>query len=479
MLHCSTHSIAASRLLALLLLTPAASACAGLNAPTLLGPGSTNAPGPELGAQTIYLRWQAVPGAGGYSVFLRDLRTKEVRRFSVAWDATDLELTLASGDAYRWNMAAMAGTNLGAFSETRYFHIRLEPDRPVVTEVSPSPVPAIDTPQVFTVYGLNFMHGSEVILRQKDSGETFRNRKQIYRDYRFLSIRPDFTSVPGHWSVEVINPGGLSSGEFPFAVVSPDQIPAWRWWRGAAPWAWAALLAFCTAAWFWWWTARRRLPRAVAATRHQTQREERARFVRDLHDRASADIAYLAQLADETSLESSAFPPTVRERARELAAAARDAETAIGDLLWAADPASEHLPQLAAHLRAQLRERLKPHGIEPDFSAWPAPIPDLAVSAAVVGQVMHLCHEVLNNVVKHARATKLATGLAVDDTSLTLAFRDNGQGLQPRSQPAGGRGLANMRARVQRLGGSVQIKSAPGQGTEVTIRLPLEHDGIQ
>ena len=451
--------------------------CPALEAPVPLYPGTTNAPGPELEAQTISLRWALVPGATGYRVFLRDLTADTVTPYDALPTDTSLLLTLVTGDSYRWNMAALVGTNLGALSETLSFRIKLTSLKPLITEVSPYPVPAIDTPQVFTVHGNDIKRGCEVILRDEQTGETFRNMKQIHHHYRFTSILANFTSDPSHWSVEIINPGGFSSGKFYFPVVPADRIPAWRWWRSGWPWAWGGLIALCaTGAWLWW-TARRRLPRAVAWMRQQTQREERGRLVRDLHDRASADIAYLAQLADETSIQSASLPAEVRQRARELAAAAREADTAISDVLWAADPQSERLPQLAARLRARIRDRLKPHGIEPDFSAWPAPVPNLGVNAAVSSQALHLCHEVLNNVVKHARATKLVTGIGVEEGWLTLTFRDNGQGFQPHSPSAGRRGLTNMRDRVQRLGGSVELNSASGQGTEVIIRLPLEQDG--
>jgi signal transduction histidine kinase len=461
-------------LLVLLLLLPGT--CPGLTAPVLIGPGAPNAPGPELEAQTVHLQWQPAEGAGGYRVFVRDLTAGTAQPYDLSPTDTELAATLVGGDRYGWDMAALAGTNEGPLSGTLYFQIKLAPEKPQITGVSPFPVPAIDAAQVFTVHGNSLMRGSEVVLRQRDSGETFRGRKQIHRHYRFVSILADFTSDPGHWSVEVINPGGLSSGEFYFPVVPASQIPAWRWWRSGWPWAWAGLIAFCTTGTFWWWTARRRLPRALATMRDQTQREERQRLVRDLHDRASADIARLAQLADEAALQSTSFPAAAQQCAREIAAAARDAETAIGDLLWAADPQSERLPQLAARLRVRIRDRLKPHGVEPDFSAWPAPVPNRAVNAAVASQILHLSHEVLNNVVKHARATKLVSEICVDGDWLVLGFRDNGQGFQPHSQPAGGRGLANMRARVQRFGGSVELKFMSGQGTEVIIRLPLGQD---
>jgi signal transduction histidine kinase len=86
---------------------------------------------------------------------------------------------------------------------------------------------------------------------------------------------------------------------------------------------------------------------------------------------------------------------------------------------------------------------------------------------------LYLCHEVLNNVIKHAEATNLFCTLFVEGGSLVLRFRDDGRGFQIDDQPKGRRGLANIRARVQRLRGSVEMRSAPNEGTELAIRLPL------
>lgn len=463
--------------LCLLLLATALARADELPAPVLIGPGSTNAPGPEMEAQTLHLNWLPVQRATGYRVSIRALTTDELKAHFLVPTATNLLLTLIPGEKYRWNMAAMLNTNLGAVSETLYFQIKLGVSRPRITAVSPFPVPAIDFPQVFTVYGYDILPGCQVILRHKDSGETFRDLQFVNRKYRCVSVLANFTSVPANWSVEVVDPGGYSTGQFDFPAVTPEQIPSWRWWRSGKPWAIGGFLLFSIAATGWWWTAGRRLPREVAWMRHQTEREERERLVRNLHDRASADISLLAHLADDALSEAKNLLPETQNRIRDLHSAARDAETAINDLILVADPKSQRVPQLAGHLRGRVRERLQPHGIDTSFSIAPVPLPNLAIGAAATNEVLYVCHEILNNVLKHAHATKLETKFAVEEDRFVLNFRDNGKGFHPHSLPAGRRGLTNLRARVKALGGFFDLKSAPGEGTEVTVSLPLEHDG--
>lgn len=447
-----------------------------LEPPPVIAPGTTNAPGPMLEASTVQFRWNPVENATGYLISVRDVTTDRLEMFEAPGGATVRPVTLILGDDYRWNMRAVSLTSTSEFSETLHFQIKLLPIKPTVTGVSPFPALAIDGPQVLTIHGANFARGCEVILRVRETGGVYPGRVPGFHRHRLLSITPDLSSTPGNWTVEVINPGGFTSGEFPFPCLPPERIAAWRWWRSGWPWACGGLAACCFLSLGWWRTARCRLPQALATERTRTRREERDRLVRDLHDRASADVSHLAQLADLTLSESAALPSATQDRLRELHAGARDAETAIGDLLWAADAQNERLPQLAARLRVRIRERLQPHGVEPDFTSWPAPVPALALSAAVSGQLLHLSHEVLNNVVKHAQATKLVCTLTLADGAFVLGFQDNGRGFRPDALPAGRRGLANLRSRVQTLGGTLQIQSAPGAGTEITVRLPLEQN---
>jgi signal transduction histidine kinase/putative methionine-R-sulfoxide reductase with GAF domain len=96
-----------------------------------------------------------------------------------------------------------------------------------------------------------------------------------------------------------------------------------------------------------------------------------------------------------------------------------------------------------------------------------------------------IVQEALNNVVKHAYARHVAITLRVGNGSTHLAVRDDGQGytLEPavgadrlRSRALGGFGLRIMRERVEALGGRIDVISAPGQGTIVSVRLPQEDE---
>jgi signal transduction histidine kinase len=86
----------------------------------------------------------------------------------------------------------------------------------------------------------------------------------------------------------------------------------------------------------------------------------------------------------------------------------------------------------------------------------------------------HIAQEALNNVLKHARAWHVAIHLTFNPTTVQLRIRDDGCGFDPRAAAqGGGLGLRGITERVAQLAGTVQIESAPGAGTCITIEVPL------
>ncbi|NCT82712.1 MAG: histidine kinase [Comamonadaceae bacterium] len=83
-----------------------------------------------------------------------------------------------------------------------------------------------------------------------------------------------------------------------------------------------------------------------------------------------------------------------------------------------------------------------------------------------------LVQEALTNVLRHAKARQVRVSLNQADDWLQLHIRDDGQGFNPEAVGAGHHGLLGMRYRIESLGGTLQLLSAPGRGTLVLARLP-------
>ena len=97
-----------------------------------------------------------------------------------------------------------------------------------------------------------------------------------------------------------------------------------------------------------------------------------------------------------------------------------------------------------------------------------------------VSQLYHIAHEAVSNAQKHARATSITAEVYEQDGAFRMRVSDNGQGFDPASNNRhGGRGMMNMAERVRVIGGHLWVESAPGQGTTLTVELPLNREGMQ
>lgn len=97
-----------------------------------------------------------------------------------------------------------------------------------------------------------------------------------------------------------------------------------------------------------------------------------------------------------------------------------------------------------------------------------------ALTPEQVGHLFHICREALTNVVRHADASRVVVSLGRVNGALRLGVEDDGAGFDPARRSASGQGLRNLGERARRLGGSLNIQSAPGRGTRITVEVPLE-----
>jgi len=118
-----------------------------------------------------------------------------------------------------------------------------------------------------------------------------------------------------------------------------------------------------------------------------------------------------------------------------------------------------------------LVKRMVPTGLHlhPHLSGLEQRLP-----APVEIAVYRVVQELLNNVMKHARATEVEVHVAREETRLFVSVEDNGQGFDAAAltaQPLAGIGLSGVRNRVALLGGELALTSRPGRGTIVSFEL--------
>jgi signal transduction histidine kinase len=88
--------------------------------------------------------------------------------------------------------------------------------------------------------------------------------------------------------------------------------------------------------------------------------------------------------------------------------------------------------------------------------------------------VYRIVQEALRNIVKHSHAQRASVHLEQQGPHLTLNIADSGVGFTPGTLEHSGLGLVSIRERVNLLGGQMVIRSAPGRGTRLGVRVPVD-----
>ena len=120
----------------------------------------------------------------------------------------------------------------------------------------------------------------------------------------------------------------------------------------------------------------------------------------------------------------------------------------------------------SASNECSLRSR---HGIEVAATLCQEPEASLEAKEADY----RIAQEALHNTVKHARANKVEMKMECDPGWITPELSDDGGGFDVRNDFPGHLGLRSMRERASRLGGTLEVESAPGRGTRIHTRIPV------
>jgi signal transduction histidine kinase len=95
------------------------------------------------------------------------------------------------------------------------------------------------------------------------------------------------------------------------------------------------------------------------------------------------------------------------------------------------------------------------------------------------GTLFYLIEEAANNARKYAKASMIQVRGTIEDNAVIVRVRDNGKGFDMGAvgnnyEKRGSFGMVNMRERAELINGAFDLQSAPGKGTQVTVRIPIE-----
>jgi two-component system CheB/CheR fusion protein len=201
------------------------------------------------------------------------------------------------------------------------------------------------------------------------------------------------------------------------------------------------------------------------------QEEQRARIARDLHDQVGQQMTALRLTLDRCADRGAAS--AVGADLQRAVALARDIDSELDFLAWELRPAVLDDHGLLAALPRFIDDWSYHHQVVAEFHVSGFTNHHLTPEAEVT--FYRITQEALNNVIKHAQATRVDVMLKSRDGLVTLIIEDNGIGFDPSDRDAATRGIgiAGMRERAALSLAALEIESAPGKGTTLFLRAPI------
>ncbi len=219
-----------------------------------------------------------------------------------------------------------------------------------------------------------------------------------------------------------------------------------------------------------------RTARLKEAEEQVTIHAERDRIARELHD-SLAQVLGVIHLRLR-GLEARALDEASHVMAEELSDIAETADEAYRDVREAILGLRETVREddgIEGSLREYLRKYSRQTGIAATLTCNGEARQTLSPRAEV--QLLRVVQEALTNTRKHARAKRVSVQLECSGPVTRITIQDDGVGFDPGTvarSMEGGFGLASMRERVEQVGGSILVRTAPNEGTTIVVELAAE-----
>jgi signal transduction histidine kinase len=200
--------------------------------------------------------------------------------------------------------------------------------------------------------------------------------------------------------------------------------------------------------------------------------EERTRLAGEIHDSLAqcfTGITMQLELAKELKTDKDDEAFNYLERGNDLArfglAEARRSVLSLQSMITKDSGLIESLQilaersNIAGRLRCTFRSNLEN---------------DESVPVGVRQDLLRIAQEAISNALRHAKSTAIRVDLRSDPPNLVLKVKDNGIGITTEAETKEGFGFVNMRARVKKLKGTLDIRTVPGRGTNIIVRVPFK-----
>lgn len=209
----------------------------------------------------------------------------------------------------------------------------------------------------------------------------------------------------------------------------------------------------------------------------RSQEEERRRISRELHDVIGQNLSALKIGMEGPLMKQLAGSPEIQKKVTELSQILQETIDGVRDMARALRPTGLEQRGLINALLQYCEEFSANNRLQVDFLT--AGVDEASLAYDIWIALYRLIQEGLNNIRKHAGATRAVIRLVSSFPDIILRIEDNGQGFDVKKRLAAATeekrmGLSSMEERVTLLQGTMEIESRLGQGTRVLIKIPTQ-----
>lgn len=192
----------------------------------------------------------------------------------------------------------------------------------------------------------------------------------------------------------------------------------------------------------------------------------RTRIASDIHDEIGSELTKITFMGRELERSVVDDPGASGQLASRIRMLSTEVGAKLGEVVWAVDPANEHVRDLVAQVHAHAQRMSAGTGIAVDLDLEHSG-ENRALDPASKRDLHLLIKEALHNALKHAGATRITVSLHTTPAGYGFRIQDDGQGFDPGTVREGGNGLRNMRQRAERL--KARFNLTVDQGTLVEV----------
>ncbi|GAB3940967.1 hypothetical protein GCM10028805_03600 [Spirosoma harenae] len=198
----------------------------------------------------------------------------------------------------------------------------------------------------------------------------------------------------------------------------------------------------------------------------------RKQIAHDLHDEVGSTLSSISMLSGHTNtLLSQNKPELAQKTVQKIYTDARHILEAIDEIIWTINPGNDSLQRIALRLQEYAQPLMESKQIQFSFQIDPA-LEGSPISMEVRRNLYLIGKEAINNLVKYSHASKATVKFERKDRQLQVLIEDNGQGYDA-TQANQRTGQTSMQQRAEAMGGLLEIRSIPREGTRLILTTSL------